>query len=368
MIAQGVKNKSAANPERSYAMRLIPGKAGAGFSPSLFLVITLSIVASSALPQSGRNNEQAIKLGTELVLLDVEATNKKTGQAVAGLKIEDFQLYEDGVLQQITHFSQDKLPISALILLDVSGSVWPFINELREAAREALTLLKPQDEAALMVFAGSAKLAVNFTKDKNKVAESLGLFGGKELAAGTNHNTALLQAAAFMKNATSSSNRRIIIAITDDVSSEKKPPPYDASRTLHEVLESGSVVCGIFFDSIYRTGKSNRRDKDLNPMSAQMIVDEGSQGLVLSYVERTDGISSEVDKKNLKESLRESFTRLIERLRTRYSLGYTSTNEKADGKFRKIRLKISPDVEERERGVAVSTRKGYYAKREGGDE
>ncbi len=341
-------------------------KVSTRFSRAFFLIITLSMVASSALPQSGQQNEQAIKLGTELVLLDVEATNKKTGQAVGGLRKEDFQLYEDGVLQQITHFSQDKLPISALILLDVSGSVWPFINELREAAREALNLLKPEDEAALMVFAGNAKLAVNFTKDKHKVAESLGLFGGKELAAGTNHNTALLQAAAFMKNATSSSNRRIIIAITDDVSTEKKPPPYAASRTLHEVMESGSVVCGIFFDSVYRTSKANRRDKDLNPMAAQMIVNEGSQGLVLSYTERTDGISSEVDKKNLKESLRENFTRLVERLRTRYSLGYTSTNEKADGKFRKLKLKLSPEIEERE-GASVSTKRGYYARREGGD-
>lgn len=349
-------------------MRMNPSKASAGFSPSLFLVITLSMAASPSIPQSGRNNEQAIKLGTDLVLLDVEAINKKTGQAVGGLKKEDFIVYEDGVRQEITHFSQDKLPISALILLDVSGSVWPFINDLREAAREALNLLKPQDEAALMVFAGNAKLAVNFTKDKSKVAESLGLFGGKNLEGGTNHNTALLQAAAFMKNATSANNRRVIIAITDDVSTDKKPPPFAQSRTLHAVLESGAVVCGIFFDNVYRTSKANRNTKDLNPMTAQTSLIEGSVGLVLSYVERTDGISGEVEKKNLKESLRENFTRLIERLRTRYSLGYTSTNEKADGKFRKIRLKISPEVEERENGVAVSTKRGYYAKREGGDE
>ena len=344
-----------------------PGKASAGFSRALFSSITIFVLASSAIPQSGQNNEQAIKLGTELVLLDVEAINKKTGQAVGGLKKEDFLIYEDGVRQEITHFSQDKLPISALILLDVSGSVWPYINDLRQSAREALSLLKPEDEAALMVFAGSAKLAVSFTKDKNKIAESLGRFGGDKLEGGTKHNAALLQAAAFMKNATSESHRRIIIAITDDVSSEKKPPPYSEAKTLHEVLESGVVVCGIFFDSIYRTSKANRRTREINPITPQISLIEGSSGLVLSYVERTDGISSEVDKKNLQESLKEGFTRLIERLRTRYSLGYTSTNEKRDGKFRKIKLKISPEVEEREGGIAVSTRKGYYAKREGGE-
>lgn len=331
-------------------------------------MITLSLAASSTLPQSGRNNEQAIRLGVDLVLLDADVINKKTGQSVDGLKKEDFLLYEDGLRQEITHFSQDKLPISALILLDVSGSVWPFINDLREAAREALQLLKPEDEVALMVFAGSVKLAVNFTKDKHKVAASLGLFGGDKLEGGTNHNTALLQAAAFMKNATSATHRRVIIAVTDDVSTEKKPPPYSAARTLHEVLESGVVVCGIFFDSIYRTSKSNRREKDLNPLSAQSSLIEGSSGLVLSYVERTDGISAEVDKKNPAASLREGFTRLIERLRTRYSIGYTSTNEKRDGKFRRIRLKLSPQAEKREAGTSVSTRRGYYAGREGGEE
>jgi hypothetical protein len=53
---------------------------------------------------------------------------------------------------------------------------------------------------------------------------------------------------------------------------------------------------------------------------------------------------------------------VIERLRQRYTIGYSSTNASYDGRFRKIKLLVIPEVEKREGGVAVLTRKGYYAK------
>ena len=81
--------------------------------------------------QKQNNADEVVKLGAELVLLDADIVSKKTGQAVDGLKAQDFVVYEDGVKQAITHFSQDRLPLSVLILLDVSGSVWPTIKALR---------------------------------------------------------------------------------------------------------------------------------------------------------------------------------------------------------------------------------------------
>jgi hypothetical protein len=76
------------------------------------------------------------------------------------------------------------------------------------------------------------------------------------------------------------------------------------------------------------------------------------------YAEQTGGIVMQVEKQDAVEKL----GRLIERLRTRYSFGYSSLNAKRDGKFRKISLKISPAVEKREGGIAVITKKGYYGR------
>jgi hypothetical protein len=103
---------------------------------AFLLMSLLSILPSRALPIIQKQDAagEAIKLRTELILLEADALSKKTGQAIDGLKKEDFTLYEDGVRQDITHFSKDKLPLSVLILLDVSGSVWPSVKKLREGA------------------------------------------------------------------------------------------------------------------------------------------------------------------------------------------------------------------------------------------
>jgi VWFA-related protein len=319
---------------------------------ALSLVVVVVSMGPSASSQSRNERDEAIKLRTDLVLLEADVLDKKTGQAIEGLKREDFTLYEDGVKQVITHFSQNKLPLSVVILLDVSGSVWPYIQELREAALSSLQKLKTEDEVALMVFAGSARLVEHFTKDKAQVARFIGAVGGSDLEGGTNTNEAVFQAASYLKSASSSENRRVIVAITDDISTLKAPTAHTEAETVRELLESGGIVCGMFFDSIYRT----RQDAFLNPSVPQATLINAAAGLVNAHVERTGGVSVEVKKGNLTTK----FTELIARLRTRYSLGYVSLNEKRDGKIRAIRLKVSPEIDKREKGVAVITRKGYY--------
>lgn len=305
--------------------------------------------------------DEAVRLRTELVLLEAEVLNKQTGQAVGGLTKEDFLLYEDGDKQTITHFSKDKLPLSVLLLIDVSGSVWPTMKKLRDGALEALRNLKPEDEVAVMVFAGQARLTLNFTKDKQLAAQAIQMANGRDVGAETNINDAILRAAAYIKNATNPDNRRVIIAISDDVSTHKVPL-YSKGRTIQELLESGGIICGLLFDSLYKTKAEPRTSPDA-PGGLQTVMIAGETDLIKSYVERTGGVAIEADQQNVKER----FVHLIERLRTRYSLGYVSTNEKRDGKFRKVKLKVAAEVNRREKGVAIITRPGYYAHRESSD-
>jgi hypothetical protein len=77
------------------------------------------------------------------------------------------------------------------------------------------------------------------------------------------------------------------------------------------------------------------------------------------YINETGGILSQVDKDDVTMKL----ARLIERLRSRYSLGYTPLNEKQDGKFRNIKVKLLPNAERREGEMTIIARKGYYAPR-----
>lgn len=328
---------------------------------ALLIMSLLSTIPSQVFTVAQKQNtaDDAIKLKTELILLEADVLNKKTGQAIDGLKKEDFTLYEDGVRQEITHFSKDKLPLSILLLLDVSGSVWPRMKRLREGALEALQNLRPEDEVAVMIFAAKPKLTLYFTKDKKLAARAIEVASAEAVGNETNNNEAVFQAAAYIKNATNPDNRRVIIAVSDDISTHKVLS-LSKSKTIHELLESGSVVCGLFFDSIYKKKAEPTTDPYSSVLQTALIA--GETNIIKSYVDRTGGVAIEADQ----QSIKDGFIHLIERLRTRYSLGYVSSNEKRDGKFRRIKLRISPDIDKREKGIAIISRKGYYAQRNEG--
>src|SRR2546428_2731719 len=93
----------------------------------------------SPTPES---SEEVVKVDVDLVKVDALVLQKNTARIVGGLKKEDFLLYEDGAKQEITHFSQDSLPLSVLFLIDRGGCLDPFGDKVHRAAREAIERLK----------------------------------------------------------------------------------------------------------------------------------------------------------------------------------------------------------------------------------
>lgn len=304
---------------------------------AILLVLALTVSAQIDLV---RPQDEAIKLSTDLVLLDAQVLSKKTGLALRGLQKEDFTLYEDGVKQYISHFSQDRLTVSLVILLDVSSSIAAVFDQLRSAAVQALQKLKPADEISLMVFGGTAKVIREFTTDKTLVADSIQNADGTGLENGTITNEGILHAALYLQRASSPSNRRVILAITDDVTTQKNPFPSE-TLVLKKLSESGSAVCGLMF---------------FNP-SRRALIAFAPPGNVRSYSEETGGIIINADKKKLEANLID----LIEHLRSRYSFGYLPSNQSRDGKFRKIKLELTAQAEQRVEKAKIMTRKGYYA-------
>jgi VWFA-related protein len=296
------------------------------------------------------NQDEPIRLRGELVVLDAQVLHKKTALAVDNLVREDFIVYEDGVKQHISHFSRDKLPLSVIILMDVSGSVWPDLKSferLRRGALEALKLLKREDEVALMQFAQKATLVQPFTRDRDFVANSLARLDGRGQY-GTYVAEGILAAASYMRSASNADSRRAIIAITDDVTVELEarasavPTTRGEGEALREVYESGSVVCAL----LYKGDQIGFEDPDSKKEVAKR------------FAESTGGITIKTSQEDIPTRL----TEMIERLQQRYTIGYSPSNTGRDAKFRKIKLSVTPGVARREGPVAVITRKGYYAK------
>jgi VWFA-related protein len=308
----------------------------------------IASLAPSIHPQTQqRNDDQPLRLSTQLVVVDAQVINKKTGIPVNGLSERDFLLYEEGVKQQITHFSQDKLPLSIVLLLDVSGSVMPAIDRVRESGLKALNQLKPGDEIALMAFGVWSTVLQDFTKDRQSISAQMGAIAamGPWIRNGTHIDDAVYEAAKYAAKASNPESRRIILIVTDNLSNQPPTLGHSEAEALQQLHASGAVVCGLVVGDFSATVSEYRK-----------------QGLFLKdsiggYLAETGGILSQVDKDDITAKL----ARLIERLRSRYSLGYTPLSVKHDGKFHGIKLRVSPETERREGGVTIVARKGYYA-------
>ena len=73
-------------------------------------------------------------VNVQLVQVDVQVFAKKTGRSVGSLSKEDFELYEDGARQQVTEISRDQLPLSVVLLFDLTDSVRPVLKPLAAGA------------------------------------------------------------------------------------------------------------------------------------------------------------------------------------------------------------------------------------------
>src|ERR1700753_1775681 len=78
-----------------------------------------------AAPSPAPQADDALKLRTDLVLVDVLPVQRRTSRAIGNLQKDDFTIYEDGIKQTVSYFSRDTLPVSVLLLVDRAGCVNP---------------------------------------------------------------------------------------------------------------------------------------------------------------------------------------------------------------------------------------------------
>src|SRR6266849_6872897 len=142
----------------------------------LLLVAAISLLLIAACGTCFSQDKEptdVIRVNTDLVVFDAQVIDKKTKRVIGDLTKEDFEVSDNGVRQQISYFSRDELPLSIMLLLDVSGSVRPILHQIRDGALNALQRLKPDDQVAVMAFATTRELVVDFTKDRAMVSKRI---------------------------------------------------------------------------------------------------------------------------------------------------------------------------------------------------
>src|SRR5215813_3888318 len=307
----------------------------------LLLPLVTSLVQFCSAQNPSRQEiilTESIRLNTDLVVIDVQALNRKTGRVVTGLNAADFELYEDGVKQEISHFSQDRLALSVILLMDLSGSVSPVLKEIQSGALLALGRLKENDEVAVIAFSSETQLVQDFTTDRKLIVEKIGhIEKTPVIGQGTSLFEGLRAAAIHMNKASNGASRRVIIAVTDNIAWEYHFSGLSEKEVAEAIFESGSMVCGLVVEGAM-TGTEkifnwNRPGSDV--YRRRMTVDP--------FAAQTGGelIKSDKTEINLRLAM------LIDHLRTRYSLGFISKKEQSDGKFRQISLALTPEARKR---------------------
>jgi VWFA-related protein len=333
--------------------------------PALLLVLSLCARA----PVASQSQEQVqpgvpIKISTDLVLVDALVTSQQTGRVIGNLQVDDFQLYEDKVRQTITHFSRDRLPLALVLTFDVGGSL-PEEMLLKKELLAALQGLKQEDEVAVMAFDfGRVRLIEDFSRDRelitDRVANIREEFQTKAsippprgvrvgMRPGSNLNQAVYEAAILLNRRHQPGLRTAIIVVAP----EDKPVQFpfigkSQKKVLEALLEPGTTVNGLVLPETPIINQPNLVTTPLGLIS---------RGSVSKYAEETGGDLVKVEGSDAGKKL----SRAIERLRARYSFGYLPTNEKWDGKYRRISLTVTPEAEKREGKVIIQARKGYFA-------
>ena len=276
---------------------------------------------------------QVFRGGTDVVLLNVTVLDP-AGHNVSGLSITDFQVFEDNVPQQISNFSRDPRPIALSLVIDSSTSMEPRMAVAQQAAIGFVRRLTPRDVAQVIDFDSQPIVLQPFTNDQAALERAI-----KRTAAGgsTSLYNAVYIALSELRQVraeTAEDIRRqaiVLLSDGDDTSSLK---------TAEEVVDLAKRTDTL----VYAISLRDKEERARGQWSEADFV-------LRSVAQETGARAYFVNDATELEAI---YVQIADELANQYTLGYTSTNTKRDGGWRRIVVKTTRP------GLAARTRSGYF--------
>ncbi len=298
----------------------------------LFLIaLSSSARARESAPSQNRpEDDYTIDVNVDVVVLHATARDRRN-ILVSGLDKSDFQVYEDGVPQQIKYFSHEDIPVTVGLVVDNSGSMAQKRPDVVAAALAFARSSNPQDQMFVVDF--NEKVAfglpdsIPFTDQEAELEVAL----SRIAATG---ETALYDAisAALEHLKMGNRDKKVLIVISDGGDNASK-------HSLSQIVAMAGQPDAI----IYTIGIFDEQDADRNP------------GVLKRLAKETGGEAFLPDSSKDIEPICEEIAHDI---RNQYTLAYVPTNRKRDGTYRVIQVKASAPGRGR---LSVRTRTGYFA-------
>jgi len=280
---------------------------------------------------------------------------EKHGALIPNLTKNDFEIYEDGKPQTIKYFTaESNLPLTLGMMIDASGSQRNVIDMEKEVGGAFLRqILTEKDEAYVISFDITVDLLQDFTRDTHRLQAALnkakvnvdyssggipGMGGGPVPQRGNSPGTLLYDAVYLSSHDMLSKEvgRKAMIILTDGQDEGSRLKLQDAIEAAQKA--DAIVYVLLCADRGFYGGFGYSGEGDMRKLTEQ------TGGRVIN-------VGNKFDK------LREAFDQIAAELRSQYNIGYTPTNEKKDGTYRKVEIKSK-------QGYKIQARSGYYAGKE----
>ena len=276
-------------------------------------------IALSTLPTSERGlllpHAKALHVEVDRVLVPVTVTDGRN-RPVLGLERKDFSVFEDERRQEIRDFSAEDAPISIGLVLDLSGSMSnKFVTE-REAVEQFFRNANAQDDYCVVTFADKPRVLATSTQSIEDIERRLA-------AVKPDGQTALLDAIYLAVTHLHSARyeRRAILIISDGGDNHSR---YRLGEIKSLLQESGVEVyaIGIFDALLFKSFEEFMGKRWLSEITDAT----GGRTLTATSLEKLPEIAASISRE----------------MRTQYLLGYRPSNRARDGKWRKIKVQVTP--------------------------
>jgi len=303
-----------------------------GFPALLFAMVSLVLFAQNTGKTQTPEANKTIKVDVELVTVNATVTDAQN-RVITGLDKQNFRIWEDKLEQKIEYFSAEDVPVSIGLIFDVSGSMKEKINTSREAAVTFLKTGNPQDEYFLETFSNRPQVAEDFTSDISKLQNKI-------VFQNANGMTAMYDAvyASLEKLKEGTNPKKALLLITDGEDNRSR---YTFANVRDFVKEQDVQIYAIGIVGDYNSQLGSGRT---------------GRALLEELADLTGGHAFFPDSVY---DLEDICTKIAVELKNQYVIGYKSTNDNKDGKWRKIRVQVDGP-----KGVGhlnVKSKSGYYA-------
>ncbi|MBK7034581.1 MAG: VWA domain-containing protein [Ignavibacteria bacterium] len=303
------------------------------------IFITLLLCLSSQL----QAQDETLRVDSSLVSVPCLVIDRG-GRYVTDLKKEDFEIFEDGVKQEIRHFRPMEERISVLLLLDVSGSMGFDINLVADSANRFIKKLRPTDRLSVAAFSDYYDQMFGFMP----VGEVLGKKRLRLLVNGRPPQTMVYDAVeTALKRIAPVNGRKAIVMLSDGIGTGYSA---GAKSNLRDAEEQEALIYSFNFDSnayypVRLKTESEQRFRERNKNA------EFAKGYMNSLATKTGGRYFDI--KQI-EDLDSVFDQVANELGRQYTLMYEPAIEGRAGERRKITVKVNvPNVAVRSRNEVV---------------